>query len=86
MEMAPRETGNNAYAKFWGDKERALWYVMVFSGVVNEAMLLRLPSLKLLCNNNEIIGIFQISKSNYSTEISIGNSMICSDIWHKYHE
>ena len=33
--MAPRETENNAYAKFWGDKESALWYVMVFSGVVN---------------------------------------------------
>ena len=33
--MAPRETENNAYAKFWGDKQRALWYVMVFSGVVN---------------------------------------------------
>ena len=28
--MAPRETENNAYAKFWGDKKRALWYVMVF--------------------------------------------------------
>ena len=33
--MAPRETENNAYAKFWGNKQRALWYVMVFSGVVN---------------------------------------------------
>ena len=33
--MAPRETENNAYASFWGDKQRALWYVMVFSGVVN---------------------------------------------------
>ena len=33
--MAPRETENNAYAKFWGDKQRALWYVIVFSGVVN---------------------------------------------------
>ena len=33
--MAPRETENNAQAKFWADKERALWYVMVFSGVVN---------------------------------------------------
>ena len=33
--MAPRETENNAYAKCWGDKQRALWYVMVFSGVVN---------------------------------------------------
>ena len=30
-----RETEDNAYAKFWGDKQRALWYVMVFSGVVN---------------------------------------------------
>ena len=35
--MAPRETENNAYAKFWGDKQRALWYVMVFSGAVNGA-------------------------------------------------
>ena len=33
--MAPREAENNAYAKFWGDKKRSLWYVMVFSGVVN---------------------------------------------------
>ena len=32
--MAPRETENNAYAKFWGDKQRALWYVIVFSRVV----------------------------------------------------
>ena len=35
VKMAPRETENNAYAKFWGDKQRALWYVMVFSVVVN---------------------------------------------------
>ena len=35
VKMAPRETENNAYAKFWGDKQRALWYVMVFSGVVS---------------------------------------------------
>ena len=33
--MALRETESNAYAKFLGDKQRALWYVMVFSGVVN---------------------------------------------------
>ena len=36
--MAPRETENNAYAKFWVDKRRALWYVMVFSGVVNKPL------------------------------------------------
>ena len=33
--MAPRETENNAYAKFGGDEQRTLWYVIVFSGVVN---------------------------------------------------
>ena len=33
--MVPRETENNSYAKFWGDKQRALSYVMVFCGVVN---------------------------------------------------
>ena len=30
VKMAPRETENNAYAKFWGDKQRTLWYVTVF--------------------------------------------------------
>ena len=33
--MATRETENNAYTKFWGDTQKALWYVMVLSGVVN---------------------------------------------------
>ena len=33
--MAPRETENNVCGKCWGDKQRALWYVLVFSGVVN---------------------------------------------------
>ena len=35
VKTAPRETENNAYVKFGGDKQRALWYVMVFYGVVN---------------------------------------------------
>ena len=35
VKIPPRETENNAYAKYWGDKQRALWYVLVFSGVVN---------------------------------------------------
>ena len=38
VKITRRETENNAYAKFWGDKQRALWYVMVFSGVVNSLM------------------------------------------------
>ena len=33
--MATGETENNAYANVWGDKQRVLWYVMVFSAVVN---------------------------------------------------
>ena len=33
--MEPRETEKNAYAKFWGDKPKALWYAMVLSGVAN---------------------------------------------------
>ena len=37
--MAPRETENTAYAKFWGDKQRALWYVRVFSVAVDRAFL-----------------------------------------------
>ena len=35
VKMAPRETENNAHVKFWGDKKRVLWYVMVFSVMVN---------------------------------------------------
>ena len=39
--MAPTETENNAHAKFWGDKQRTLWYVMVFSRVVNSTLMTR---------------------------------------------
>ena len=42
VKIAPRETENNAYVKLWGDKQRALWYVMVFFVVVNCSTLLRL--------------------------------------------
>ena len=47
VKMTLRETENNAYAKFWGDKQRALWYVMVFSVVVNCDFLARVPALGL---------------------------------------
>ena len=30
VKLAPRETENNAYATFWGEKQRSLWYVVVF--------------------------------------------------------
>ena len=35
--MVLRESEDNAYAKFCGDKQRALWYVTVFWGMVNIA-------------------------------------------------
>ena len=35
VRMTLRETENIAYAKFWDDKQTALCYVMVSSGVVN---------------------------------------------------
>ena len=45
--MPPRETENNAYAKFsWGDKKRALGYVMLFSGVVNRSRVFKERKLK----------------------------------------
>ena len=45
--MAPRETEKIAYSKFsWGDKKRALWYVMLFSGVVNRSPVFKERKLK----------------------------------------
>ena len=43
----PRETEDNVYAKSWCDKQRALWYVMVFSLVVSCELLARVPALGL---------------------------------------
>ena len=41
VKMALRETENNSYAKFWGDKYRALWYVMVIlEWSINEMLLI----------------------------------------------
>ena len=41
VKMAPRGTENNAYAKFSGDKQRALWYVMAFlEWSINEMLLI----------------------------------------------
>ena len=31
VKMAPRETENNAYANFWGDKQKQLWYFLWWS-------------------------------------------------------
>ena len=41
LKWPQEETENNAYAKFWGDKQRALCYVTVFSGVVNSCNTIR---------------------------------------------
>ena len=42
VKVAPGETENNAYAKFWDDKQRALWYAMVFSAVANSLSIFQL--------------------------------------------
>ena len=44
--MAPRKTENNGYAKCWGDKQRALWYVMVSYLVVNALVIIK-PTVKI---------------------------------------
>ena len=36
----PRETEGNACAKFWGDKQEALWYVKVFSVAVKKSIII----------------------------------------------
>ena len=42
--MAPRETENNAYAKFWGDKQRTIMVRYgIFWGGQFRTRLLRLP-------------------------------------------
>ena len=51
--MAPRETENNAYAKFWGDKQRVLWYVTVFSRVVKRGK--ALPTKKSRKTQNNLV-------------------------------
>ena len=47
VKIAWRETENNVSAKFWGDKKRALWYVMVFSGVANCNCVIEIVTIKL---------------------------------------
>ena len=37
MASIANKTENNVYVKFWSDKQRVLWYVMVFPGVANGA-------------------------------------------------
>ena len=49
--MAPRENKNNAYLKFRGDKQRAVWYVMVFSVVVNSIVSLFSSDNVIKCSN-----------------------------------
>ena len=69
VKEAPRETENNAYAKFWGDKQRVLWYAMVFSGVVNSERLC-LEYIKVLIvilskyNNTTVLFIMFSNKSS----------------------
>ena len=57
-EAAGRETEDNAYAKFWGDKQRALWYVMVFlEWSIGDYLWTSALRLKLMyiCNSNDFL-------------------------------
>ena len=53
VKMASRETENNAYAKFWADKQRALWYVMVFTGAVNCNQEPKVPYMQQVSKNEQ---------------------------------
>ena len=47
VKMAPRETENNAYAKFWGDKQKSIMvcYGIFWSGQLHDdIILLQLPA------------------------------------------
>ena len=48
--MASRESENNTYANYWGDKQRAVWCVMVFSVVVNRVVSVENIGLKPDCD------------------------------------
>ena len=67
VKMAPKETENNAYAKFWGDKRRALWYVMVFSGAVNCNQEPKVPYMQ------KVSKIEQSNNKLYSSLVSVGS-------------
>ena len=56
--LLPRETENCAYANFWGEKQRALWYVMVFSVVVNYNSILEFV-VTWMCPRRGRLGLFQ---------------------------
>ena len=45
--MVPREAGNNAYAKFWRDKQKVLWYFWKWP-ILNPAHAERIPVLALI--------------------------------------
>ena len=52
VKTALRETENNAYVKFCGDKQRALWYVMVFFNLALKSNDLFLDILKIISFSN----------------------------------
>ena len=63
VKMAPRDTENNAYAKFWGDKQRALWYVMVF---LEWSIVIGQRPADFLSDHTEIIFFFSICIYEYT--------------------
>ena len=70
VKTAPRQTENNAYTKFWGDKQRALWYIMVFSGAVNCNQEPKVPCMQQVSKNE------QSNNKLYSSLVSVGSGTL----------
>ena len=85
--MAPRDTENNAYTKFWGDKQRALWYVMVFlkwsiedlDHVVNWSKMNKMVISQTKKNSVLAVGK-RLRKRSERTEANINLSLNCAII------
>ena len=52
VKTATRETENNVYAKFCGNKQRALWYIMVFFNLALKSNDLFLDILEIISLSN----------------------------------
>ena len=75
--MAPRETENNAYAKFWCDKKEnygMLWYFLEWS-------IFHASRVALIRNGNQPFGFTVISPLNYPAMTNTNLSILIIAIW-----
>ena len=80
VETAPREAENNASANFWGNKQRALWYVMVFSVVVTRAFSHDVMAAILVFQNNETAAMLVYQAKTVGIElVTYVKTFFCSN-------